>query len=152
MSWKFCVNNDLKLDQFVDEIKTCFPNNGTKDVWSDRIVFNYDGFSCHVILEKDDEDDSDFNVIQEIYGISYTYVCRIETYSSYSGDYLLDMMNFVGGLLKRIPGDALLMFNGEEPVVYRHNGQICVAPGIWRVEGLGLPYKEQPWDDGFFRS
>ena len=113
MDWTFCMSCNLSWRKFLDELKMAFPKGWKFRTFTDTVDIEYDGFLCRYFIEEEEDQDNFYNVLKENYGFTCTHLCRLHTIFNYSGDYLLDMMKMVGTLLKRIPGDAFLMFMGK---------------------------------------
>lgn len=100
-------------------------------VETDLKMENHDGTSIYVgcglfSINVEIEDISDLEFIRNNYGVNINLGIDIQVYNKTFDKGITETMEVIGGVLKRIQGDILLLSNGSTQVLKREKGILSV--------------------------
>lgn len=143
MIYVLYVGTELSFDEFKEAIKKkWFETGELLRESSQELAIAFDSFTI-----KAKRGGQEIVFANEDYCLELKYQCWFDVYHTHS-NWLNDLISFVGKLIGNIEGDAILLSNGDKPILIRKENKITVAGD--KINGsrrfpfheLGLSYQE----------
>ncbi|WP_139025311.1 hypothetical protein [Acetonema longum] len=116
------VGTECSFDEFKETIQKNWLNSGDLLRESDQEL----AISCDSFTIKAKKGGQEIVFAKEDYCLELNYQCWFDVYHAHS-NWLNDLMRFVGKLLRNLEGDAVLLSNGDKPILMRKENKVIVA-------------------------
>ncbi len=140
MSYKLYLGTKFSWDELKNVVINVFNENVIRGM---QIYKNADKFSigCDWFTLYISDSSEGIGFASEDYALDLKYQFWFDLLSSVEGSTEM-MLNVIGRILEQISGDAILMWNGELPIMERRNGIITVDDKMSDPQGPPYPFEQ----------